>query len=120
MMIETNAGIPVTEELVRNFFKSLVNRFFKILPMREQNEDSLVTYMNGLQLELLGAQGLLGELRNDTAYITLLSILQYMIDSPNVDVPIVKREVFNCISLCNKLKAGRLENLNGKSKEKAV
>ena len=119
-MVKTNAGVPVTEELVRNFFKSLVNRFFKILPMREQNEGSLVTYMNSLQLELLGAQNLLGELRNDTAYISLLSILQYLIDNPDAAVQTVKREVFNCISLCNKLKAGRLESLNSMPEDKAV
>lgn len=105
MTIATKAGIAVDAELMRNYFKRLVNLFFKILPMRENNEDSLLTYMQSLQVELLGCQGLIPLIQTDSDYLTMLSILQYLIDNPECKVSEVKREVFHAISICNKLHA---------------
>jgi hypothetical protein len=105
MMIETVAGTPISQDLLHNYFRNLVNQFFKILPIRESGESSLITYMQSLQAELLGCKELVTELKNDASYLTLLSILQYLIDNPDCSVPIVKREVFKAISICNRLKA---------------
>lgn len=105
MMVETTAGMPIDAEVLHNYFRNLVNHFFKILPIREQNEESLTTYMQSLQAELLGCKGLVSAIQNDASYLTLLSILQYLIDNPECTVRDVKREVFRAISICNKLKA---------------
>ena len=105
MMVETTAGMPIDAEVLHNYFRNLVNHFFKILPIREQNEESLTTYMQSLQAELLGCKGLVSAIQNDASYLTLLSILQYLIDNPDCTVREVKREVFRAISICNKLKA---------------
>ena len=105
MMIATTAGIPIDSEILHNYFRNLVNHFFKILPIREQKEESLTTYMQSLQAELLGCRELVSAIHNDAAYLTLLSILQYLIDNPECTVREVKREVFRAISICNKLKA---------------
>lgn len=104
-MIETVVGIPITDELVHNYFESLVNCFFKILPIREKGEKTLPVYMQSLQAELLGCKELVCELNSDPGFLTLVSILQYLID--NIDCPIqdVKREVFKAIAICNKLKS---------------
>lgn len=104
-MIDTVVDIPVSEELLHNYFKFLVNSFFKILPIRESGEGSLIVYMQSLQAELLGCKELIQELGNDAGFMTLLSILQYLIDTPECPVPEVKREVFKAISICNKIKA---------------
>lgn len=103
--IPTYAGAPVTSNLLRNYFRNLVNRFFKILPMRENKEDSLCVYMKSLQSELLGCRELLPDIRENSLYLTLLAILQYLIDNPECTVAEVKREVFRAISVCNKLKS---------------
>ena len=105
MMVETTAGTPIDAEVLHNYFRNLVNHFFKILPIREQNEESLTIYMQSLQAELLGCKGLVSAIQNDASYLTLLSILQYLIDNPECTVREVKREVFRAISICNKLKA---------------
>ena len=105
MMVETTAGMPIDAEVLHNYFRNLVNHFFKILPIREQNEESLTTYMQSLQAELLGCKELVSAIQNDASYLTLLSILQYLIDNPECTVREVKREVFRAISICNKLKA---------------
>lgn len=105
MMIETTTGIPIEAEILHNYFKNLVNSFFKILPIREQNEESLVVYMQSLQAELLGCKALINPVQNNASYLTLLSILQYLIDNPECSVREVRREVFRAISICNKLEA---------------
>lgn len=105
MTVNTLTGIAVNRELLRNYFKRLVNLFFKILPMRENNEDSLVTYMKSLQIELLGCQEFIIILKSNPDYLTILSILQYLIDNPSSSVTQVRREVFRAISICNKLQS---------------
>lgn len=104
-MIDTVISAPITDEMVFNYFKSLVNCFFKILPIRENGEDTLPVYIKSLQSELLGCKELICELNNDSNFLTLVSILQYLRDNPDCPVPDVKREVFRAIAICNKMKA---------------
>lgn len=110
MSIQTTAGAPFSNELMSNYLHTLVNRLFKILPIREQNDDSLPKYLHSLQIELLGSQSLIKAFQDDAIFLTILSILQYLIDNPNCSVKTVRREVFHTISLCNKLKATYLDN----------
>ncbi|MCQ2770658.1 MAG: hypothetical protein MJ236_02530 [Clostridia bacterium] len=92
-------------EIIHNYFKSLVDSFFKILPMRESDEGSLKMYIKSLQRELIGCKTFIVELQNDPLFLRLLSILQFFIDNPDEEIPVVKSEVFKAISICNKLKA---------------
>lgn len=105
MTIQTAIGVPMSADMLSEYLRSLVNRFFKILPIRESGEDSLPTYMQSLQAELLGCKEFILAIHEDHEFISLLNILQYLIDNPECSVVIVKREVFRAISLCNKLKA---------------
>ncbi len=105
MMMDTNSGVPINAEVLHNYFKRLVNHFFKILPMREKGEETLATYMESLQVELLGCKELITAIHNDPNYLTILAILQYLIDNPDCSVTMVKREVFRAISICNMLQS---------------
>lgn len=103
--------IMISDEIIRNYFRALVNSFFKILPMREKNEESLLTYMRSLQIELIGCKELIRAIRHDSSYLTLLAILQYLLDNPECEICEVKREVFHAISICNKLEAQYAEEV---------
>ena len=103
-MITTSAEVDVSEEMMRNYFSHLVNSFFKILPIREGGGKSLPVYLRSLQVEILGCKKLILELDYDPRFITLSSILEYLIDNPECEVKVVKREVFRAIDICNKLK----------------
>ena len=105
MMIQTTTGIPMDATVLNNYLRTLVNLFFKILPIRESGESSLDTYMRSLQSVLLGCKELIVAIHEDPMFLSLISILQYLIDNPTCNVPTVKREVFRAISICNKLKA---------------
>lgn len=95
----------MNNELLYNYFRNLVNRFFKILPMREEEDATLVVYMQSLQSELIGCKELVESINNDPSYMTLLSVLQYLIDNPKEKQTVFRREVFRSISICNKLSA---------------
>lgn len=87
-----------------NYFQYLVDHFFKILPMKEQGECSVGVYLDSLKFEIIGFNRLFTGTDYNASVVTLLSILQNMIDNPDCDISVVRREVFHAISICNKLK----------------
>ena len=95
---------PMYEATLQNYFQYLVNHFFKILPMKEQGEDSVDVYMESLKFEILGFDNLFVLTDHSPDVISLLAILQRLIDDPSCEIAVVKREVFRAISICNKLK----------------
>lgn len=101
--MKTVTGHEISNELLVNYLDTLVNQFFKILPIKESGEPSLKEFMRSLQVELIGCKALIEALSNDAMLLSLISILQYMIDN-DCDTPVVKREVFKAISICKKLK----------------
>lgn len=104
--MKTTIGIDIPDSLVSNYLSALVNQFFKILPIHESGEPSLKEFMRSLQIELIGAKSIITCLQNDSMYLSLIAILQYLIENdirvPD-DTPMVKREVFKAISICKKL-----------------
>ena len=104
-MTETVYGGEVNNEVLASYFKSLVNQLFKILPMRENNEETRSTYMESLIREVSGFQWLFDAVKNDAGLTQILSILQYLAANPDCEVQTVRQEVFRAISICNKLKA---------------
>lgn len=105
MILKITNGTEINAELLRNYFHALVNCIFKILPMKESNEDSLEVYMKSLQSEMSGCERLIEAINNDAMFLSLLSILQYQIDNPDCPINETRREVFRAIAICNKLKA---------------
>lgn len=101
--MNTISGHEIPNKMIENHLATLINKFFKILPLKEHEEPSLKDYMSSLQFELIGSQSLITAFHYDSRYLTLIVILQYMINNP-CDVVEVKRQVFNAISICKKLK----------------
>ena len=104
MMLQTITDVEISADILQNYFKTLINMFFKILPIRESEEPTLEIYMRSLQAELIGCKALIQAVNNDSMFLSLIAILQYLIDEPDCSVEVVKREVFRAISLCNKLR----------------
>ena len=108
MMMSTIAGAKLDREVVQKYFRRLVDMFFKIIPMREEKEPSLKIYMESLRGEMLGCKSLIRAIDHDPSFLSLLAILQYLIDNvDNEEVSFMRlrREVFRAISICNKLEA---------------
>lgn len=105
MTIDTSYGVPMEDAVFGNYIRSLVNKFFKILPIREAGDESLKTYMESLQCELIGCSSLVAVVHADPLYMSMLCILQSLIDNADAPVSTFRREVFKAISICNKLKS---------------
>ena len=101
--MRTSSGYDIPTEMVEHYLSGLVNQFFKILPIKESGEPSLNKFMESLQIELIGCKSLMSALSNDSMYMSLLSILQYLIDN-DCDTDVVRREVFKAITICKRLK----------------
>ena len=105
MTDRTEFGSAINGTVVNNYLKRLVNLLFKIIPLRESGDETLVVYMQSLQRELIGCKDLIEYLRYDARYLSLLAKLQWMIDNPDYRFVDFRREVFASISICNKLRA---------------
>ena len=105
MIIETVTGVDISDKVLQKYFKNLVNQFFKILPMKEKEEETLDVYLRTLQVELLGCKNLIVVLNSDPRILSLVNILQFLIDSPTCPIREVRREVFHAISICNKMRS---------------
>lgn len=103
-MIQLLNGMTMDNTVLENYLRNLVNLFYKILPLRENEQPTLGTYMQSLRVELIGCKSLIVALHEDPMFLSLLSILQYLIDNEDGEVPVYKREVFKAISICNKLR----------------
>lgn len=104
MNYEAGSELHISGAMLSNYFEYLVNHFFKILPMYENCEATLWTYMKRMQAEMVGCKEFVYCLKSNPMYMSLLAILQYLMYEDNIDATDVKREVFEAISICNKLK----------------
>lgn len=117
MIIETVIGKEISNELIKNYFKKLVDMYFKILPMYEGKESSIRTYMENLRDELVGCSELIAGVKYDPQYMSLIATLQFLIgelDDPECTKEKFKQKVFGAIAVCNKLAAryGRVTEEN--------
>lgn len=100
----------VTQELFESYLDSLVGRFYKIMPMYEDNDPTLKSYLEGLCRELSGSKSLILALNNNPYFIQLISTIQYFIDN-DFDKKICKKEVMKCIDISKKLKKKLMEGV---------
>ena len=95
-------GTNLSPRLTSNYFLWMINQFYKILPLRESNSQTLQKYICSLQHELLGCGSFVPMLSEDERFMSLLSILEYLRDQ-NEELTIVRSEVFKAISIIKKL-----------------
>lgn len=95
-------GTEVSPRLTGNYFHWLVNQFYKILPIRENNSPTLTKYISSLQRELIGCKLFLPALCDDEYYLSLLSMLEHM-NFDCSDIAVLRSDVFKSISIIKKL-----------------
>lgn len=80
----------------------LINKVYKILPLKETEEDTLQKYLEGLQREMLGCESLIPAFEKNGQYLSVVSIIQYMIDN-DCELSVVKSDVFKAIGILRKM-----------------
>lgn len=92
------------------YLNSVVNSVFKILPLYEEQNVGVKTYIESLLFELHGLEEAVS-IEHSYEYISLLSTLQSVkneVAKSDSKKSIVKREVFKCINIIKNM-VGKLE-----------
>lgn len=102
-MIKNNQKLVV-------YLNSVVNSVFKILPLYEEQNVGVETYVESLLFELDGLQEVVA-IEHSAEYISLMSNLASVkkeVAKEDSKKPVVKREVFKCINIIKNM-VGKLE-----------
>lgn len=102
-MIETKY-YAIPNPYFANYFKFLIGRVWKILPMNEEENIHLKDYMESLQRELIGNMNLVENLKYDGYFITLLNKIEFLINE-DYEHEILRKEVFECVDLIKKIQS---------------
>ena len=100
-MIEVKYGMLPKENFCR-YFEFLINKTYKILPLKEEKSDTLKFYLESYQRELIGNMDLVPLLVDEPKFITVLNTMQFLISEEYSD-KICKREVFKCIRILEEI-----------------
>lgn len=100
-MIKTNYGVIPTK-MFSNYLEYLIGRVYKILCLQEEKDKNLYKYISSLQRELVGNLNLIENIINDGDFLCLLNKIEYLTQYHS-EHKIVKKEIFECISLIKKL-----------------
>ena len=92
---------PVPAKLFSNYFGALVGKFYKILPMYEEQSPTVGQYINSLMFELTGGTKVIEDIKYDGRYMALVFTLGGLSDCD--DVKVCRREVFKCIRLIEEI-----------------
>ncbi|AZU98933.1 hypothetical protein PQE68_gp216 [Bacillus phage vB_BanS_Sophrita] len=96
------------------YLNSVVNSVFKILPLYEEGNIGVDTYIESLLFELYGLNEAVN-IEHSSEYISLLSTLESVkteIGKTNSRKAIIKREIFKCINIVKNM-VGKLEEEKG-------
>lgn len=90
----------IPNENLMQYFNQLVGKTFKILPLFEEHNPTLVSYIKSYQCELIGNTFLFDFLKNEPKFITLLTTIEYLA-SAEYNHETCKREVLKCTNIIN-------------------
>jgi hypothetical protein len=100
-MIEVRYEL-LNNECFNNYLKFLIGSIYKILPIQENEPDTLLPYLESLKIELIGNLELIEKIRYDGGFLRLLGTIQYLI-SHECTHKEIRREVFKTIKIIERL-----------------
>lgn len=94
-MITTKYG-ELPARSLKNYMRSLIDKTYKILPMKEENSPTLKSYLQSYLVELIGCQELILLLSDEPQFMSIIMTITYLAND-DYDVAKCKKEVFKCI-----------------------
>ena len=96
-----NRKLP--NKALNSYLQNLINKVYKILPMKEEQCSTLESYLLSLENELIGCYELWEILEGSSQFLAIINIIKYL-SIEEYDIQTCKREVFKAIHL--------IENVN--------
>lgn len=100
--METKYGYEISQEVITQNMTRLVNQLWKIIPMRENNED-WARQLETVKLEVAGLNEIFVQ---DPRFLQLLSKLEGLQIEQDIEFPVYRKTVFEAISLLQECKNG--------------
>lgn len=94
----------INQEVVDKGLQQYVGRFFKILPMFEEQCPTLTQYVQSLNREMIGLSYLVLKLDDYEEFLSLVATLENLARK-DLTVEEVKSDVFKSISILKKMKS---------------
>jgi hypothetical protein len=109
-MIQVNYEL-FPPEMLANYYKFLINQLYKCLCLKEDGCETLESFLQSMNYELIGSKSLIVSLKGDARFISLLNKIQFLISEPDLDLKIFKKEIFSCIKIVEKLEDQHLKKV---------
>lgn len=103
MTTATKYGFDVSTSVLDQNVTRLVNQLWKIIPMRENNED-WARQLETVKIEIAGLNEIFIQ---DPRFLQLLSKLEGLQIEKDIDFPVYRKTVFEAISLLQECKHGK-------------
>lgn len=81
-----------------SYLQNLINKVYKILPMKEEECETLTSYLLSLENELIGCYELWDILCDNSQFLSVINIIKFL-SVEDYDTSTCKREVFKAIHL---------------------
>lgn len=95
--------VKVPSRALDGYLQNLINKVFKILPMKEEQCGTLPSYLQSLESELVGCYKLWDILTDEPQFLALINVVNFLAVE-EYDVAVCKREVFKAIHLVESVK----------------
>lgn len=94
----------ITKKTYRNYLIELKNMIFKVLPLYEEESETLNEYLSSLCDELYGLRNVIDDLPHGEWYVRTISTLEHINEEPldYSNSKKLKKEVFKMLSLIDK------------------
>lgn len=102
-------GVSIDKESFSINIKRIINQLYKILPMREQGKDWKKP-LETLIEQLCGMKRLIEN--QDSLFFTIICKMEGLFDltDDEIDMPLYRRTIFECLSLLNSLNRNEFES----------
>lgn len=102
-------GVSIDKESFSVNIKRIINQLYKILPMREEGKDWQKP-LETLIEELCGMKRLM--YNQDSLFFTIICKMEGLFDltDDEIDMPLYRRTIFECLSLLNSLNYNEFES----------
>lgn len=92
----------IPTDLYCNYINKLIDKFYKIIPLKESNCVTTNVYIDGLIIEISGFQEFIEHLNYDARILTILNILNY-IQNNELSHYEYRRQIFKCINFIKQI-----------------
>ena len=96
----TKYGIEISEEIIATNIKRLTNQLWKLIPMRE-NEENWVNQLETVIIEIVGLKEIF---LLTPSFLVLLSKLEGLKAIEDLDFSLYRKTVFECITLLREIR----------------